>query len=79
MENKSIKNRLYQALGQRSPKHPFLLEETTNQLAPVLRPKKMQDPAVQTNGKPAPMYKQGKLLLSSLPSPDATRKQPTKV
>ena len=79
MENKSIRNRLFQTLANKSPKHPFLLEDTTNQLAPVLKPKKMQDPVAATHGKPIPIYKQGKMVLNSLPSPEVLKKKPTKV
>ena len=74
MENKSIKNRLYQALGNKSPKHPFLLEDSTNKPASILKPKKMQDPASIPHGKPAPIYKQGKLLLTPAPLPDLKKK-----
>lgn len=76
MENRSIKNRLYQNLGQRSPKHPFLLEDTSNQHQPMLRPKKMQDPTAVTHGKPTPMYQHGKLVLNPLASPEVTKKRP---
>ena len=77
MENKSIKNRLYQALGNKSPKHPFLLEDTTNQSAPVLKPKKMQDPTTISHGKPAPIYKHGKLLLNSTAIVEVPKKKPS--
>ena len=69
MENKSIKNRLFQTLGNKMPKHPFLLEDNSTQLAPTLKPKKMQDVASPLHGKPSPMYKHGKLVLNPLTSP----------
>lgn len=69
MENKHIKNRLYQVIAHRSPKHPVLLEEDKHPNAPTLKPKKLQDISTSIQGKPTPMYKQGRLVLNPLPSP----------
>ena len=77
MENKSIKNRLYQVLGNKSPKHPFLLEDTTNHQGPTLKPKKMQDLSTSNNGKTSPIYKQGKMLLHAKPGLEFPRKKPS--
>ena len=75
MENKPIKNRLYQALQNRSPKHPFLLEDP-NKPAPILKPKKIQEASTSSHRKPVPVYHQGKLLLSPIPTAEQNRKRP---
>ena len=75
MENKQIKNRLYQALHNRSPKHPFLLEDP-NKPASILRPKKMQEVSTASHRKPVPVYQQGKLMLSPIPAAEQNRKKP---
>jgi len=74
MDNRSIKNRLYQTNINKSPKHQFLLEEDT--LAPVLKPKKLQEGLSPTNVKINPMFRSGKLTLNSAASPEAIKKIP---
>ncbi len=76
MEGKPIKNRLYQTLGQRSPKHAFLLEEGSHELAPTLKPKKMQDAATLSHAKSNPIFKQGKLVLNQMTGPEISKKIP---
>jgi hypothetical protein len=77
--NRSIKNRLFQTLGNRSPKHAFLLEEGQNFLAPILKPKKSQEGLTPTNAKSMPMYKSGKLLLNPTPAPEVIKRKPQEV
>lgn len=67
--NKSIKNRLFQTLGNRSPKANFLLEEGQPVLAPILKPKKSQEGPTLNNVKSMPMFKSGKMLLNPIPTP----------
>lgn len=77
--NRSIKNRLFQTLGNRSPKQAFLLEEGQALLAPILKPKKSQEGLTPTNAKALPMYKSGKLLLNPLPATEVVKKKPKEV
>ena len=80
MDNKNIKNRLFQTLQNRSPKnHPFLLEEETNQTAATLRPKKLQDISSPSHGKLTTAFKQGKLILNPFTSPEIMKKRPQEV
>ena len=79
MENKSIRTRLYQTLGQKSPKHPFLLQEVNGQDGPILKPKKMQDSTTNLNRKTSPIYQHGKLLLSPTANTELPKKKPIAV
>lgn len=79
MENRSIKNRLYQTLANKSPKHPFLLEEDSAPLAPVLRPRKLQDSSSPTLVRALPIFKQGRLVLNPLPEAEAVKRKPKEV
>lgn len=78
--SKSIKNRLFQTLNNRSPKHTFLLEQDKSYLAPVLKPKKLQEELLPTLAKTNPIYKSGKLLLNNLSTtPEIPKKKPKEV
>lgn len=79
MENRSIKNRLFQTLMNKSPKHPFLLEDDKSNLSSVLKPKKMQEDPTPKNAKTQPIYKSGKLLLNQISSPEIYKKKPMEV
>lgn len=80
MDNKNIKNRLFQTLQNKSPKnHPFLLEEETNPPLAALRPKKLQDISSPSHAKLTTAFKQGKLILNPFNSPDPLKKKPQEV
>lgn len=78
--NRSIKNRLFQTLGNRSPKQPFMLDEGQTPLAPILKPKRSQESLTLTpsNARALPMYK---LTRGAMLSPVAGehRKRPQEV
>lgn len=79
MEGNSIRHRLVQNIGYRSPKHAFLLQEKPQESGPTLRPKKLQQSASTSNLKPNPIYKQGRAVLNPLASSELARKRPIEV
>lgn len=76
MEGNSIRHRLVQNIGYRSPKHAFLLQDKAQESGPTLRPKKLQQSASTSNLKPNPIYKHVRTVLHPLPSSELTRKKP---
>ena len=64
MENKSLKNRLYLSLIQKTPKPSYLLEQNSSSPAKPLKPKVLQENTFHVHRSPQTYFNQGKFSIS---------------
>lgn len=64
MENKTLKNRLFLNLVQKTSKPTYMLEQNPDSPAQILKPKVLQDNTFHANRTPQTFFNQGKFSLS---------------